>query len=133
MKKELLILLSKEQKKKMKCHHLLLLQLLLHLNLIFYAYSKISNWCKSCKKKNWKESQASKTIKQKHWKMNVIKKQKLSHRINISCLLNNIICKKLFVRKESVFCFKKCLMLVYFLVWLEKKRKSNLVYQKTRE
>ena len=33
--------------------------------------------------------------------------------------------------KESVFCFRKCLILVYLLIWLEKKRKSNLIYQKT--
>ena len=48
-------------------------------------------------------------------------------------MLNNIICKKLFARKKSVFCFKKCLILVYLLVWLEKKRKSNLIYKTTTE
>ena len=58
-------------------------------------------------------------------------KNKNYHKINISCLLNNIICKKLFVRKKSVFCFKKCLILVYLLVWLEKKKKSNLIDEKT--
>ena len=41
-------------------------------------------------------------------------------------MLNNIICKKLLVRKKSVFCFKKCLILVYLLVWLEKKKKLDL-------
>ena len=65
-------------------------------------------------------------------KVNVIKKKKYCHRINISYLLNNI-CKKLFAREKSVFCFKKCLILVYLLVWLEKKRKSNLIYHKTTE
>ena len=41
-------------------------------------------------------------------------------------MLNNIICKKLFARKKSVFCFKKCLILVYFLVRKEKKIEVDL-------
>ena len=58
---------------------------------------------------------------------------KNGHRINISCLSNDIICKKLFAREKSVFCIKKWLILVYLLVLLEKKRKPNLIYQKTTE
>ena len=30
------------------------------------------------------------------------------------------------MKKKSVFCFKKCLILVYFLVWLEKNKKIQL-------
>ena len=30
------------------------------------------------------------------------------------------------MKKKSVFCFKKCLILVYFLVWLEKNKKIKL-------
>ena len=30
------------------------------------------------------------------------------------------------MKKKSVFCFKKCLILVYLLVWLEKKKKIKL-------
>ena len=30
------------------------------------------------------------------------------------------------MKKNSVFCFKKCLILVYFLVWLEKNKKIKL-------
>ena len=59
-------------------------------------------------------------------KMIVIqKKKKNCHRTNISCLLNNIICKKLFARKRSVFCFQKCLILVYFL---DKNLRSKSVH-----
>ena len=38
----------------------------------------------------------------------------------------NVICKKIFVRKKSVFCFKNCLILVYLLVCLEKKKQIKL-------
>ena len=30
------------------------------------------------------------------------------------------------MKKKKVFCFKKCLILVYFLVWLEKNKKIQL-------
>ena len=48
-------------------------------------------------------------------------KNKNYHKINISCLLNNIICKKLFTRKKA--CFKKMsyISLPFGLVRKEKK------------
>ena len=67
------------------------------------------------KKRSEKKARLRKQLSKNTEKMNVIK-TKNCHRINISCLLSNIICKKLFARKKSVFCFTKCLTLVYLLI-----------------
>ena len=37
-------------------------------------------------------------------------------------MLNNIVCKNLFVKKKNVFYFKNCLILVYLFVLLQKKK-----------
>ena len=37
-------------------------------------------------------------------------------------MLNNIVCKNLFVKKKNIFYFKNCLILVYLFVWLQKKK-----------
>ena len=70
-----------------------------------------------------KKARLQKELSKNTEKMNVINSN--YHRINISCLLNNFICKKIFVRKKSIFCFKKCLILIYLLVWLEKKKNQT--------
>ena len=47
-------------------------------------------------------------------------------------MLNNIICNKIINEEKERFFFQSVIF-GYLLVWLEKERNSNLIYQKTLE
>ena len=102
--------LNKIQEKIMKqqkhYHHLLLSQpLLIHhkVNLLYLKQNQ--RWMQELKKKDLKTRPGFKNSEAKTLKKWMQWKNKNYHRINISCLLNNIICKKIIFEEKKHFLF----------------------------